>query len=56
MTTKPWYKRSTTYAGVALIVKGVGIMVADGDYSMGLTEILTGIGILGLRRAVANRN
>ena len=49
---KPWYKRKTYYAGVALIITGIGQIVAEGDISNGIRTIAEGATLIFLRSAV----
>jgi hypothetical protein len=51
---KPWYKQKTLYAGGSLIVAGVGMIVAEGNYTAGVLGILNGLGLIFLRQAIAN--
>lgn len=49
---KPWYKRKTYYAGVVLIITGIGQIVAEGDISNGIRTIAEGATLIFLRSAV----
>jgi len=53
MNLKDLWKQKTTWAGAALIVTGIGQIVAEGDTSQGVATILTGLGMIFLRQAVA---
>ena len=46
-------KRKTTWAGLALIVAGIGQWVAEGNVTEAVTTILEGIGLIVLRASIA---
>jgi len=49
---KPWYKQRTLWAGAALIVTGVGEIVAEGDWTKGIVTVAAGLALVGLRGAI----
>lgn len=49
---KPWYKRKTVWAGVVLIITGIGQIVAEADTSNGIRTIAEGAALIFLRSAV----
>ncbi len=49
---KPWYRRKTLWAGVALIVTGIGEIVTTQDYQAGLTTIVSGLAVIFVRDAI----
>lgn len=46
-------RQKTFWAGLALIVTGIGTLVADGETAKGIETIIAGIGLIFLRQAVA---
>lgn len=53
MENKPWYRSKTMWAGLGLIILGIGELVVTKkiDYN-GLSKILAGFGFVGLRDAI----
>ena len=45
-------KQKTTWAGIALVVTGIGQIVAEDSRGEGIASILTGLGLIFLRQAV----
>lgn len=43
------FQRSSTYAGISLIVAGLGSIFADGDIMGGIESIVAGLGLIALR-------
>lgn len=56
MNLKDLLKQKTTWVGAALVVTGIGQIVAEGDTSRGAATILTGLSVIFLRQAVAKAN
>jgi len=50
---KELLKKKTTWAGLAIVVTGIGTIIADGDTSRGLQLIFEGLALVFLRAAVA---
>jgi len=44
---KPWYRQKALYAGLALLITGLGQWVAEGDESAGMRTLLEGVGLIG---------
>ncbi len=50
---KDMLKQKTTWAGLALVVTGIGQIVAEENKSEGIGTILTGLALIFLRQSVA---
>jgi len=48
---KPWYLQRTTWAGLALVISGVGTWLSGGDKSEAVTQVLSGLGFIFLRQS-----
>lgn len=53
MNWKELIKSKTFWAGAALVVTGIGTWIADGDAAKGVQTILSGLGLIFLKQAVA---
>jgi hypothetical protein len=53
---KPWYMQKTLWAGVGLIVTGVGMILQDpsGRIAEGIAMILAGVATISGRAAIAS--
>ncbi|MCL2330855.1 MAG: hypothetical protein FWC56_06095 [Phycisphaerae bacterium] len=52
--TTTWLKQKTTWAGLALIVTGIGELICGEDVTQAFSHILQGAGLIFLRQAVAD--
>jgi len=48
-----WLKQKTTWAGLALIVTGIGEVICGEDKAQALSHIIQGAGLVFLRQAIA---
>jgi hypothetical protein len=52
MNWKAMIATKTFWAGLALVVTGIGTWIADRDAGKGLQTILTGLGLIFLRQGI----
>lgn len=50
---KPWYKQKTFWAGVVLVITGIGTYMSDGGVAEAASQIGTGLGMIFLREAIS---